>query len=294
MIPFEIGANENKKLIPKTASQGKNGHKDYLSEREISSIWFYMTKQQNIGIPVASWLTRLTNDGINFHVCTYQKTQSSLNEQAIDTMHNISLEKNRSSKNKTDRAIAKTSKDAIANINGKKKMPKIKKTCWGDHGKKWLRLFKSWNVLSTYQANFILSVFLSFALLVENVWLINISIPFRFLHLLIFFSRSFSLRNWQKCIHSCVLGFISLHRECVIALFQINTFHAIYLLTWDGVFRQTISWYVVIYRVLSACMSLFFWTFSPLKPSILDIYLYQIGTGPANTRWNILQQIKSI
>lgn len=32
---------------------------------EISSIWFYTGKQREIGIPVASWLTRLTNDWIN-------------------------------------------------------------------------------------------------------------------------------------------------------------------------------------------------------------------------------------
>lgn len=86
-----------------------------------------------------------------------------------------------------------------------------------------------------------LSVLISFALPVEIVWLIKI---FQF----VFFSSLLLLpflssHNWQKCIFAF---WDASQRERVIALFQINTFHAIYLLTWMGVFRQTNSWYVVL------------------------------------------------
>lgn len=127
-----------------------------------------------------------------------------------------------------------------------------------------------WSIAST--SEFVPSVLLSFALPVENVWLIKI-----FQFLFVFFARLFFLVAQLTKMHSFLrFGIhLSLLRECVIALFQINTFHAIYLLTWDGVFRQTNSWYVVIYRVLSARMSLFcdcfrrwgnhFWTFICIK-----------------------------
>ena len=85
-------------------------------------------------------------------------------------------------------------------------------------------------ISSTFHADLLPSVFLSFALPVENVWLIKI---FQFLlvffaHCSRFFSHGFSLRNWQKCIHSYILGFISLFCECVIALFQ-NKYISCYL-----------------------------------------------------------------
>lgn len=45
----------------------EEGKKGAEASRNISSIWFYTgPKQREIGIPVASWLTRLTNDWINF------------------------------------------------------------------------------------------------------------------------------------------------------------------------------------------------------------------------------------
>lgn len=89
-------------------------------------------------------------------------------------------------------------------------------------------------ISSTFHADLLPSVFLSFALPVENVWLIKI---FQFLlvflrfHVRVFLFRMaffFSLRNWQKCIHSCILGFISLFCECVIALFE-NKYISCYL-----------------------------------------------------------------
>lgn len=130
------------------------------------------------------------------------------------------------------------------------------------------------------------SVLISFALPVEIVWLIKIFqfLSFSSLLLLPFLSS----HNWQKCIFAFR---DASQRERVIALFQINTFHAIYLLTGMGVFRQTNSWYVLVYRVLSAsflclffcgCRGNHFWTFICIK------------LGRQAARWNILQQIKSI
>lgn len=179
----------------------------------------------------------------------------------------------------------------------------IRRTCWDDHflcvhtrrndGKCWM--------LMQFDPEFVHSVLLSFALPVRNVWLIKIfQFPFsQILFLLLLrccccrLLAFLSLRNWQKCISFLLLGFIS--RTCYCPLS--NKYISCYLfINMDGVFRQTNSWYVVIYRVLSAVCLFFcgpfsfrcrwgnhFWTFIRFK-SGQKRYI----------RWNILQQIKSI
>lgn len=91
---------------------------------------------------------------------------------------------------------------------------------------------------------------------------------------------------------------------------QINTFHAIYLLTWMVFFvKQILDMLLCILYSLrpvfsEASLAACFFCCSSLaslliglRQSFLDIYLTQIGTGgpsDVHARWNILQQIKSI
>lgn len=92
----------------------------------------------------------------------------------------------------------------------------------------------------------------------------------------------------KNAFHSLLLGFIP--RTCYCPLS--NKYISCYLfINMDGVFRQTNSWYVVIYRVLSCCMSLsflffvglFFSCWLSLRQSFLDIYSFQIGTAAIHT-----------
>lgn len=117
-----------KNLIPKTAANKSWTQKsldslvrdDYLSsswKSEISSIWFYTDEQREIGIPVASWLTRLTNDWINFWARLKQANQK------INAMHNLSWFWLEQKTTKTNCAIAKNLK-TIANINDKRENAK--------------------------------------------------------------------------------------------------------------------------------------------------------------------------
>lgn len=124
----------------------------------------------------------------------------------------------------------------------------IRRTCWDDHflcvhtrrndGKCWM--------LMQFDPEFVRSVLLSFALPVRNVWLIKIfQFPF-FLKFCFFFcsaaaaavcSLFYRCATDKNAFHSCSWDS---SRERVIALFQINTFHAIYLLTWMVFFVKQI------------------------------------------------------
>lgn len=141
---------------------------------------------------------------------------------------------------------------------------------------------------------------LSFALPVGNGWLIKI-FQFPFHQLLILsspaccFASFLSLRNWQKCI-----SFSGFHLANVLLPSRSNKYISCYLfINMDGVFRQTNSWYVVLYLVLSAFVTSFswlffscccrwgnhFWTFICIKSR---------QAAERCIRWNISQQIKSI
>lgn len=63
---------------------------DYLSswKTKYHQSGFTRRKQRVAEIPVASWLTRLTNDWINFRVCI-NKTQKLKTSQQINAMHNL-------------------------------------------------------------------------------------------------------------------------------------------------------------------------------------------------------------
>jgi hypothetical protein len=152
-----------------------------------------------------------------------------------------------------------------------------------------------WSFMSTSHADFIPSVFLSFALPVENVWLIKI-----FQFLLIFFvpcslfckafrcatdKNAFIPAFWDSSLctaNVCYCPFSNKYISCYLFInmrwcFSSNNFlKCCYI---SCTFCSYVS---------------FFWMFSSLRQSILDIYLYQIRTGRADTRRNILQQIKSI
>ena len=111
----------------------------------------------------------------------------------------------------------------------------------------------------------------------------NISIPF----LNFFLSSSFAsvccffiVAQLTK-MHS-FLAF-GIHLANVLLPSQINTFHAIYLLTWMVFFVKQILdmlLYIVYFLLVFFCGSFL----SPsLRQSFLDIYLYQIGTGSSDT-----------
>lgn len=168
-------------------------------------------------------------------------------------------------------------------------MPKNKKLCPSEQHVEMItfcactrgEMMENVDVLMQLEPEFVRSVLVSFALPVRDVWLIKI-FQFLFLILLLLLLFVVFIVAQLTKMHF-IFGFWDSSRERVIALAQINTFHAIYLLTWMVFFvKQILD--MMLYIVYFVLVSFFWFFLSPLlRQSFLDIYLYQIGTGSSDT-----------
>lgn len=150
-----------------------------------------------------------------------------------------------------------------------------------------------WDCWCWFHIELVLSVLLSFALAVENVWLIKIfqfllSLRVLLLPSVFAASRLLSVVAQLTKMHFVFGDFIS--RMCYCPLVQINTFHAIYLLTWMVFFVKQIPdmllyilYFLLLWLLVVSLSS--FWFSRRLFccccrwQSFLDIYLYQIETS---------------
>lgn len=122
----------------------------------------------------------------------------------------------------------------------------------------------------------------------------NISIPFRFSSLVCYFfvAQLTKMHSFLRFgIHLSLP--LSPLRMCYCPLS--NKYISCYLFINMGWCFSSNKFLICCYISCTFCSYVsFLRLFSSLRQSFLDIYLYQIGTGRADTRRNILQQIKSI